>query len=189
MQWRRSIVGPVAIAFAAAAALAAVLHLMGRDPICPCGTIAMWHGEVPSTEGSQHLFDWWTFSHVIHGFVFYAGLRLALPRLETGWRFLAATVIEVGWEIVENSDWAIERYRTVTAAVDYNGDSILNATSDIGVMWLGFLLARFLPVRVSVLIVVAIEALPMIVIRDGLILNILTMLWPMPAVVRWQTGA
>ena len=171
------------------ALLAALLSAMGRSAICPCGYVKIWHGEVPSPESSQHLFDWWTFSHIIHGFLFYAALRWAAPRLATGWRFVAATVVEAGWEILENSDWAIERYRTYTVSFDYNGDSILNTMSDVGVMWLGFVLARFLPVWLSVVIVIAIEALPMLVIRDGLILNVLTMLWPMPGVVAWQGGA
>jgi hypothetical protein len=195
--WRPSAPGParagvdlrhVAAALLVVALLAALLHAQGRDPICPCGYVKLWHGEVPSTEGSQHLFDWWTFSHVIHGFLFFAALRWAVPRLSTGWRLVAATVVEAGWEIVENSDWAIERYRTYTVSFDYNGDSILNAMSDVGAMWLGFALARVLPVWLSVLIVVAIEALPMIAIRDGLILNVLTMLFPLPGVVEWQSG-
>ena len=190
MEWRPGPpVAQAAMAIATVAVLAAILHAMGRDPICPCGEIRLWHGQVPSTEGSQHLTDWWTFSHVIHGFLFYAGIRWVAPRLETSWVFVAATVIEAGWEIVENSDWAIERYRTHTVSFDYNGDSILNAMSDLGVMWLGFLLARVLPVWASVLIVVAIEALPMLAIRDGLVLNVLTMLMPLPGVVAWQAGA
>ena len=190
MEWRLDPPArQAAAAIATIAVLAALLQAMGREPLCPCGSVKLWHGEVPSTESSQHLADWWTFSHVIHGFLFYAALRWVAPRLETGWSFVIATVAEVGWEIVENSDWAIERYRTHTVSFDYNGDSILNAVSDVGVMWLGFLLARVLPVWLSVLIVVAIEALPMIVIRDGLILNVLTMLFDMPAVVEWQSRA
>lgn len=190
MEWR---LGPpmrqAAATIATVAVLAALLYALGRDPICPCGTVRLWHGEVPSTEGSQHLTDWWTFSHVIHGFLFYAALRWIAPRLETNWVFVAATVIEAAWELVENSDWAIERYRTYTVSFDYNGDSILNTMSDVGAMWIGFLLARILPLWLSVLIVIVIEALPMLVIRDGLILNVLTMLFPMPGVVAWQSGA
>lgn len=184
-----SAAGQAALAVAAAAVLAAALYAMGRDPICPCGHVKLWHGEVPSTEGSQHVLDWWTFSHVIHGFLFYAGLALVVPWLATGWRFVAATVIEAGWELIENSAWAIERYRTHTVSFDYNGDSILNAMSDVGAMWLGFALARGLPVWLSVVIVVVIEALPMLVIRDGLILNVVTMLWPLPLIVEWQGRA
>ncbi|HET7409979.1 MAG TPA: DUF2585 family protein [Paracoccaceae bacterium] len=189
MEWRfGSPAGQAAMAIATVAVLAALLYAMGREPICPCGAVRLWHGEVPSPQGSQHLSDWWTFSHVIHGFLFYAALRWAAPRLETGWVFVLATIAEAGWEIVENSNWAIERYRTHTVSFDYNGDSILNAISDVGAMWLGFLLARVLPVWLSILIVVVIEALPMLFIRDGLILNVLTMLFPMPGVVEWQAG-
>ena len=179
----------LAVALAMVAALALLLHLMGRSAICPCGEVDLWHGEVPSTQSSQHLLDWWTFSHVIHGFLFYLALRWAVPRLSLGQRFLAATAVEIGWEILENSDWVIERYRTLTVAFDYNGDSILNSVSDVGAMSAGFALARVLPVWLSVAIVVAIEALPMLAIRDGLILNVLTLLWPVPAIVEWQAGA
>lgn len=177
------------LTIAAVAAMVVLLVLMGRDAICPCGRVELWHDQVPSPEGSQHLLDWWTFSHLIHGFLFYAALLLAAPWLHVGWRFLAATLGEIGWEILENSDWTIERYRTLTVAADYNGDSILNSLSDLGAMWLGFMLARVLPVWLSVAIVIAIEALPMLVIRDGLILNVLTLLYPMPGVVEWQAGA
>src|SRR5690606_1705733 len=126
MEWRP---GPPAaqagMAIATVAVLAALLYAMGRDPICHCGVVEFWHGQVPTPESSQHLTDWWTFSHVIHGFLFYAALRWLAPRLETGWMFVFATIVEAGWEIVENSDWAIDRYRTQTVSEAYNGDSIL----------------------------------------------------------------
>lgn len=190
MEWRHgSPAVQAAATLAAVAAMIVLLALMGRAAICPCGRIDLWHGLVPSPEGSQHLLDWWTFSHLIHGFLFYAALWLAAPWLHVGWRLLAATVGEIGWEIVENSAWAIERYRTVTVSFDYNGDSILNSVSDVSAMGLGFVLARVLPVWLSIAIVIAIEALPMLVIRDGLILNVLTLLFPMPGVVEWQAGA
>ena len=166
-----------------------VLLWMGRDAICPCGTVKLWHGEVPSTEGSQHLTDWWTFSHVIHGFAFYAAIRWTVPGIGFGWMVFAATLAEVLWEILENSDWVIDRYRTVTVAFDYNGDSVLNTGSDVVAMWLGFLLAARLPVPLSLVIVIAVEAIPMIAIRDGLLLNILMLLWPLEAVLDWQRRA
>jgi Protein of unknown function (DUF2585) len=186
---RQAVALPVILSLALAAAAAVLLSLAGRDLICPCGAVKLWHGTVPSTESSQHVLDWWSFSHLIHGFWFYAMLRYALPHLGVGWRLLGATLIEVAWEIVENSAWVIERYRAVTIAVDYNGDSVLNAMSDVGMMWLGFLLAWRLPVGASLAIVVAAEALPMLVIRDGLLLNILMLLWPLEAVADWQAGA
>lgn len=184
----RRVAVQAALTVALVTLLAVRLLAMGRDPICPCGSVQLWHGTVPSDEGSQHLLDWWTFSHVIHGFLFYLALWLAVPWLAVGWRFLAATAAEAGWEIIENSAWAIERYRTVTVAADYNGDSVLNALSDVGAMGLGFALARVLPVRLSVAVVLVIEVLPILAIRDGLAMNVVTFLWPMPALVEWQGG-
>lgn len=179
---------PLGLAVAGTGLLGVLLLVTGRDAICPCGTVDLWHGQVPSEQGSQHLFDWYTFSHIIHGFLFYAALIWLAPRLGTAWRFLVATLLEIGWELVENSAWAIERYRTMTVAADYNGDSVLNALSDVGVMWLGFALARVLPVPVSVALIVAIEVLPVLVIRDGLVLNVVGFVWPTPAIVEWQKG-
>jgi hypothetical protein len=185
---RREAALPVGLSLALLAAAALLLLAMGRDPICPCGYVKLWHGEVPSAQSSQHLLDWWTFSHLIHGFWFYGMLVLALPRLGVGWRFFGATVIEVAWEILENSEWVIERYRTTTVSVDYNGDSLLNMASDVGVMWLGFLLAWRLPVWLSILIVVLAEAAAMLAIRDGLLLNILMLVWPIEAIAEWQAA-
>jgi hypothetical protein len=170
----------------ASLALALTLLLMGRDAICPCGYVKLWHGETPSAEGSQHLFDWWTFSHVIHGFLFYLLLTLVAPRWSLGWRLFAATLIEVAWEVFENTASTIDRYRTGTIAVDYNGDSVLNSIADVGVMIVGFLLAARLPVWVSVVLVVAMEVLTGFFIRDGLMLNIVTFVYPAETVLEWQ---
>lgn len=189
MEMRRgAVAGPVAASVVLAAAAGLLLLAMGRDAICPCGYVKLWHGEVPSAQSSQHLLDWWSFSHLIHGFWFYWMIWLAAPRLGIGWRFLAATAIEVAWEILENSEWVIERYRTSTVAVDYNGDSVINMLSDVSMMWLGFVLALRLPVRASLAIVVAAEAIPMLVIRDGLILNVVMLVWPIEAIAEWQAA-
>jgi hypothetical protein len=166
--------------------LALTLHLMGRDLICPCGYVKLWHGEIPSTEGSQHVMDWWTFSHVIHGFLFYLVLHLVVPRWSFGWRLFAATLIEVAWEVFENTAFTIERYRTSTIAFDYNGDSVLNSVADVGAMLLGFLLASRLPVWMSVAIVVAMEVFTGFFIRDGLMLNVVTFVYPAEIVLDWQ---
>jgi hypothetical protein len=186
---REAVAGPVAASVALVAAAGLLLLAMGRDAICPCGYVKLWHGEVPSLQSSQHLLDWWSFSHLIHGFWFYGMLWLVFPRLGLGWRFLAATAIEVAWELVENSAWVIERYRAATISVDYNGDSVINMVSDVSMMWLGFVLAMRLPVWASLAIVVAAEALPMLVIRDGLILNVVMLLWPIEAIAEWQAAA
>ena len=179
---------PYLIALLTVAVAAGYLLLIGREPICTCGYVKLWHGETMSSENSQHIADWYTPSHIIHGILFYAGLWLVARRLSLGWRFLIATIVEAAWEIVENSDAIIERYRAVTISLDYYGDSVLNSTSDILAMWIGFWLARVLPVWASVAVVVGFEVLTMIVIRDGLALNILMLIWPLEAVLEWQSA-
>jgi hypothetical protein len=171
------------------AVAAALLLAMERELICACGTVKLWHGQVVSSENSQHLTDWYTPSHVVHGLLFYAGAHLLLPPAGLGWRALAATVVEAGWEVVENTDAVIERYRAGTIALDYYGDSIVNSVADIGAMLLGFLLAARLPVAASVAVGLALEIYVGWAIRDNLVLNVLMLLWPVEAVKAWQAGA
>jgi len=168
--------------------MAAMLAWLGRTPICTCGYVKLWHGEVMSSENSQHLLDWYSPSHVLHGLAFYLALRYLLPNLSTGWRLVIAGVIEAGWEVVENTSWIIARYRGETAALDYFGDSILNSTADMAMMVVGFLIAMRAPVWVSVAIFIAAEVIVGYFIRDGLLLNIIMLLWPMDLIRQWQLG-
>jgi hypothetical protein len=179
---------PWALTFAFILAQAVLLWWLGRVPICTCGYVKFWHGVTMSSENSQHLTDWYTPSHVIHGILFYAGLHYLAPRLSVAWRLSVATLIEAAWEVLENTDAVIDRYRAVTISLDYYGDSIINSVADTVAAVIGFGLARVAPVWVSVAVVIGFEALTTWWIRDGLALNILMLVWPVKAVLDWQGG-
>lgn len=178
---------PLIILAAVLATTAAILWSLGRSPICNCGTIELW-GEVGPKQ-SQMLADWYSPSHIVHGFLFYALLHWLWPRAPQDRRFLVALIIEAGWEIIENTPMIIDRYREATIALGYLGDSILNSLSDIAMMALGFWMARRLPLWASVAIVLLLELIPLIVIRDNLTLNIIMLLAPSDAILNWQAGA
>lgn len=170
------------------AATAVILLWMGRVPICTCGYIKLLHLETMSSENSQHIADWYTPSHVLHGFIFFFVLWLVARRLSLSWRLVIAIIIEAAWEIVENTDAIINRYREVTIALDYYGDSVLNSVFDILAMVLGFYAARVLPVWASVALIIVAEAVVIFFIRDGLALNVIMLLYPLDAIREWQAA-
>lgn len=175
-------------AFLILAAAAAALLAMGRNPICTCGSIDLWVGARDSPKTSQMLADWYSLSHVVHGLLFYAALWLAARTWPIESRFIAALLIEAGWEVAENTPAVIDRYRATTAALGYTGDSVINSLSDILMMALGFLAARKLPLWAALLLLVALEITPLFAIRDNLTLNVWALIAPNQALQAWQAG-
>ncbi len=188
---------------------AIVLYVMNRPPICECGTIKLWHGIVQSSENSQHITDWYSPSHLIHGLIFYffawlLWVRLPGSRLERAgaarnngfsladlrnmapWVLPVAVVVEAAWEIMENTPMVIDRYREVTISWGYAGDSMVNSLADIGWMVAGFLIAARIPWRASVAIAVFFEIFTAWMIRDNFTLNVLMLVYPLDAVRVWQ---
>ena len=168
------------------ATMAVALALMGHPAICKCGYVKLWHGVPLSPENSQHISDWYTFSHVIHGFAFYGLAWLVAKRQPLGARLVAAVLLECGWEVFENTDFVINRYREVTISLDYYGDSVLNSTMDVAAMILGFAAAARLPVWATILATLGFEAFVGYSIRDNLLLNIIMLIYPLDAIKRWQ---
>lgn len=178
------------------AVFALVLLGMGQVPICECGYVKFWHGITYSSENSQHISDWYTFSHVIHGFAFYGLFWLIGRRRRSrtgnvwplGLGLLLALVVETSWEVFENTDFIINRYREVTISLDYYGDSVINSVSDVLGMALGFFLAARLPVWTTGVLIVGLEVFVGYWIRDNLALNIIMLIYPFDAIRLWQGG-
>ena len=170
------------------AATAVILLAMGRIPFCDCGYVLLWTPADDLAGSSQHIADWYTLSHIIHGFLFYWLLWVLLRKHSVCERALGAIFLEAAWEIAENSPWIIDRYREATIAVGYTGDSVLNSVFDILWMLLGFFFAWRLPVWVTVLTAVIFELLALWVIRDNLTLNVLMLVYPIETIKTWQGG-
>jgi hypothetical protein len=161
-------------------------YLMGRLWICECGYVKLFESGVNTPGNSQHLFDWYTPSHIIHGFLFYGLGWLVLRKKPLTAKLALAALIEAGWEILENSPIVIDRYRTATMAVGYSGDSILNSGMDMVSMIAGFFFAARMPVWLIVVIAIGFEIVTALIIRDNLTLNVVMLVWPIEAVKTWQ---
>jgi hypothetical protein len=165
------------------------LRSQGRLWWCSCDYVLLWSGDAWSSDNSQHLLDPYSFTHVLHGFVLCGLLALIIPRLSPVWQLWLAVSIEAGWEVLENSEFVIQRYRQETAALGYHGDTIVNSLGDILVCGLGFVLARNLGLRHTLGLFVGIEIALAFWIRDSLLLNIIMLVYPIDAIKEWQAAA
>ena len=164
------------------------LRSQGRLWLCSCDYVLLWSGDAWSSDNSQHLLDPYSFTHVLHGFAFCGLLALVVPRVPAVWRLWLAVSVEALWEVVENSEFVIRRYREETAALGYTGDTVLNSLADIVLCGIGFALANRLGFRLTAALFVATEAILAVWIRDGLILNIIMLIYPMEIIRDWQAA-
>jgi hypothetical protein len=176
------------LAFAIVVAQVLILYLLGRHPICTCGYVKFWEGNAFGPGNSQHLSDWYTPSHIVHGFIFYFFSWAVFRRASVAWRFAFAVFLEAAWEVVENTPYVINYYRDNTVSLGYVGDSIINSVMDVIWMSLGFLVATRAPVLVTIALALAMEAAAAYVIRDNLTLNILMFIHPFESIKAWQAA-
>jgi hypothetical protein len=165
---------------------AVVLRLEGRMWLCSCGQLLIWVGQACSSNTSQHFLDPYSFTHALHGFLFFWLIAWLAPRLTSNWQLTLAIVIEAGWEVLENTNFIIERYRTATAAVGYTGDTIVNSLGDILCCTLGFMIARSLGLRRSLIAFLLVELVLILWIRDSLLLEIVMLIVPVDLIRTWQ---
>jgi len=168
--------------------IVAIVELFsGRSLFGPDGRFGWWDNNIWSSENSQRVADAYSFSHIIHGILFYAFLWLVARKLPLKYRFLIALVIEAGWELLENSPLIINRYREATIALGYVGDSVLNSVSDVVMVVIGFLFARFSKIWISIALIIIMELGCLFWVRDNLTLNVLMLVHPVESVKIWQS--
>ena len=175
------------LAIAAAFVVSAILlHVEGRLWLCACGSIQVWSGQICSANNSQHFLDPYSFTHVLHGFLFFWLIAWLLTRLNGNWQLALAIAVEAGWEVFENTNFIIDRYRSETAALGYNGDTVVNSFGDILCCLVGFIVARRLGLRRSLVVFAVLELVLILWIKDSLLLEILMLVVPIDAVRAWQ---
>jgi uncharacterized protein DUF2585 len=177
---------PALAIVAAFVATAILLRLQGRLWMCACGNVQVWAGNICSSENSQHFLDPYSFTHVLHGFLFFWLIAWLASRLNSTWQLALAIAVEALWEVFENTNFIINRYRSETAALGYNGDTVVNSFGDIFCCLVGFMIARRLGLRRSLIVFVVLELVLIVWIRDSLLLEILMLLFPIEAIKAFQ---
>jgi hypothetical protein len=165
-----------------------LLYLEGRSLICKCGKIYLWVGNIWSADNSQHIFDPYSFTHLLHGFLFSWILIALISKFNYNWQLSIVIILESCWELIENSNFVINRYRANTVSLGYQGDTIINSISDILMCAIGFIIAKYVGWRKSIVIFLITEVILLLWIRDSLILNIIMLIYPIEAIKQWQIG-
>jgi hypothetical protein len=163
-----------------------LLRAQGRMFLCACGYFDVWTSDTCSSNNSQQLFDPYSFTHVLHGFLFFWLIALLFKRLTASWQFLLTLLLESAWEVFENTSFVINKYRTETAALGYQGDTVVNSLGDVACALVGFLVARQLGLRRSLILFLLLELVLMLWIHDSLLLQILMLVRPVEAIKLWQ---
>src|SRR5688572_12383081 len=166
-----------------------LLRAQGRSLLCACGQFEIWTSDTCSSNNSQQLFDPYSLTHVLHGFLFFYLVVLVFNRLGRGWQLVLALALEAAWEVFENSSFVIDRYRTATAALGYQGDTVVNSIGDLACALIGFLIARQVGIRNSLILFALLELILILLIHDSLLLQILMLVWPIEAIKSWQMCA
>ena len=185
-QQTRASVGQIAAMGLIVIAMVALLRVEGRRFLCSCGYFAAWIGDTCSSNTSQQLFDPYSFTHVLHGFLFFWLIALLFRRIAPAWQFSLALLLEAAWEVFENTPFVIDKYRTETAALGYQGDTVVNSSGDLACALVGFLVARQLGVRRSLIVFALVELILIFWIHDSLLLQILMLVRPVEAIKLWQ---
>lgn len=178
--------GPLLAMLAMLTLTIAVLRFEGRRWIAASGEVLLWVSDTFSSDNSQHILDPYSFSHMQHGLVFFFVLAALFPKSSLAWRFVASASLEAGWEILENSPFVIDRYRSGTAAVGYIGDTIINSMADIVCCSAGFLIAHYLKWKRTLALFCIVEVGMILWIKDSLLINVLMLIYPIPAIRHWQ---
>jgi len=166
--------------------IAGTLYAWGQPLICTCGEVKLWIGSIYNSGNSQHIADWYTASHILHGVLIVLVGRLVFPRVGFGPLFLTAIITGVGWEVIEHTDFVLDAFRATTINQGYHGDSVLNAVADYIWMLGGFFVAYALRTPIVLGLVAVLELSAVFIARDSLALSTLMLIYPIDSVGAWQ---